>query len=202
LRVSSDGNEIQHQNQYILPDGTTKTENFGPYKKPVTRALYLNNGFSWGTLQIEPNSSFWFEIGFRHENKRAGIVVVYEDNKKLSQIIIIPEHLGSFASENSRPTIQLLDRHWQGFSQSMTSNLEVSFPEKILPKNFENLPDDYLIFHFTEGISLCCPPQIESQKDYSFILDWQVNPELVYRGIRNYDLTEFKAFTLQTFTRI
>lgn len=63
--------EINHQNYYTYADGKTELKNFGPYKEPITKALFLDNSFSWGSTTVEPNLSFGFETGFRYEDRRA-----------------------------------------------------------------------------------------------------------------------------------
>ncbi|PMB00431.1 hypothetical protein CI594_10380, partial [Fischerella thermalis CCMEE 5196] len=42
FKISADGSEIYHQNHYTYADGTKETKIFGPYQKPITRALFLD----------------------------------------------------------------------------------------------------------------------------------------------------------------
>ena len=68
FHLNQEGNEINHQNHYIYADGKKETKTFGPYKKPDTRALFLDNSFSWGSILVLAESRFGFETGFRYED--------------------------------------------------------------------------------------------------------------------------------------
>lgn len=201
FHLSIDGSQINHQNHYTYSDGKTKTETFGPYKKPLTRALYLDNSFSWGSTMIAANTSFWFETGFSHQERRAGVVVVYDDRGVLQQIITIPEHLASFVHPSSSLPVTGISGNWQGSLKSITPELTTSPPTVTAWKSLEDLHPDYLTLQFPDGISISCPGQLEQGKELFFAVDWLVPSGLFYyRGIRYFESSEFTVFTLQTFT--
>ena len=199
LQANEDGSEINHQNHYTYADGKSETKTFGPYKKPNTVALFLDNSFSWGSTKVESGSSFGFETGFRHEDRRASVVVVYDDSGRLQQIIIIPEHLASFAEESPHPQAFQLSGNWKGTLKMMTPDLIVSPPVATSWNRLEDLGEDYLTLHFPDGISLSCPEQIESGKKFFMAVDWRVDSALLQRGIRYYEPSGFTGFTLELF---
>jgi len=200
LHTSQDSSEINHQNHYTYADGRSELKTFGPYKKPLTRALFLDNSFSWGSTKVESGSTFGFETGFRYENNRASAAIIYDDSGSLQHITIIPEHLASFAEEPPRPPVLELSRNWQGTLKRMTPDLIVSPPVATSWKRLEDLSEDYLTLHFPDGISASCPRQIENEKKFFMALDWLVNPTLLQRGIRHYDQSGFTSLTLEVFT--
>ena len=60
FHLNQEGNEINHQNHYIYADGKKETKTFGPYKKPDTRALFLEISFSWCAILVLAESRFGF----------------------------------------------------------------------------------------------------------------------------------------------
>lgn len=196
FHVSEDGSEIHHQNHYTYGDGKKETKTFGPYKKPFTRALFLDNSFSWGSTKVESSSNFGFETGFRYEDRRASVAIVYEDHGSLQKIVVIPENLKS-----SQPTPPVeLTGNWQGTSKTMTTDWIVSSPIAISWNPQENENSDYLKLNFSDGISINCPRQVESGKEFFVAVNWLVNPTLLHRGIRNYNTEGFTSFTLEILT--
>ncbi len=83
LKVSKDRREIYHQNHYIYAEDKKETKLFGPYQKQTTSALFLDKSFSWGSKQIESGANFFFETGFRYQNRRASLAAIYDRNAKL-----------------------------------------------------------------------------------------------------------------------
>ncbi|MFB2895416.1 DUF3598 family protein [Aerosakkonemataceae cyanobacterium BLCC-F50] len=201
LQASEDGSEINHHNYYTYADGKSESKTFGPYKQPNTIALFLDNSFSWGSTNVESGSNFGFETGFRYEDKRASVVVLYDGSGSLQRITIIPEHLASFAGEPSRPPVNGLSGNWQGTLKTMTSDLIVSPLVATSWNRLEDLGEDYLTLHFPDGISLSCPQQLERGKKFFMAVDWLVNSTLLQRGIRHYELSGFTGFTLELFIR-
>lgn len=199
LQTSKDGSEINHQNQYTYADGKNETKTFGPYKKPNTRALFLDNSFSWGSTQVKSGSTFGFETGFRYEDKRATLGVMYNDSCNLQQITAISEQLGSFAKEPPRPPTNALTGNWQGTRKTMTPDFSVSPPEVTSWQRLDDLGEDYLTLHFPDGISLSCPRQVETGTHFFMAVDWLINPALSLRGIRHYAESGFTKFTLEEF---
>jgi hypothetical protein len=203
FHVSDGGNEIHHQNHYTYADGTKETKTFGPYKKPITRALFLDNTFSWGSTKVESGSTFGFETGLRYEDKRANVVIVYDDAGNLEKIIVIPETLTIFPENPSPPSAKELSGNWVGTAKNMTSNWMVSSPIPVSWKPLENLADeadDYQIFHFSDGISISCPQKVAIDKSFLATIEWQISHNLLQRGIRNYKDSSLTNFTLQTFS--
>ena len=200
LQASEDGSEINHQNHYTYADGKSETKTFGPYKKPNTVVLFLDNSFSWGSTKVESGSSFSFETGFRHEDRRASAAVAYNDSGRVQRIIVIPEHLASFAEESPAPPADRISGNWQGTLKKMTPDLIVSPPVATSWNQLENLSENYQTLHFPDGISLSCPRQVESGKEFFMAVDWLINPTLLQRCIRHYGISGFTSLTLELFS--
>jgi hypothetical protein len=199
FRTNLDKTEIYHQNHYIYDSDRRETKTFGPYQPNTVRAQYLDNSFSWGSPKIKPNSSFCFETGFRDENQRASVVVTYNDEGFLDEIITIPEHLTSFVEPSSHLFAEVKSNSRQGVLKRIEPDLTTSAPELIEWNRLEDFQEHYLTLHFSERISISCPPQIEWEKENFFAVDWQATSATLYRGIRYYDSSGFKDFALQTF---
>ncbi len=185
---SSNDKEVQHQNHYFYEDGEEKTETFGPYVKPEMRGTYLKNSFSWGAKNLSEN--FIFETGFTHENKRVSLVAIYEQ-KLLSELIVIVENKDEFAECPQLDIPSILE----GKIQSFTPYLVVSEEKKQI---WSPLSDE-LILSFPGNLSLACPQELTSAP-FELTVDWLAMPNLLYRGFRSFDSSQFKQFTLQTFS--
>ena len=201
FHVSDDGNEIHHQNYYTYADGKRESKNFGSYKKPLTRALFLDNSFSWGSTTVESGSNFGFETGFRYKDRRASVVVMYDDSGTFEYLIVIPEQLANFAEQSSSSLVNEFNENCQGIRKIITPNWIVSSPVTPRWKGLEDLDKDNLILHFTDGISISIPPHIKNRNEFCLVVDWLINSTLLQRGIRNYNNESvFTGFTLETFT--
>ncbi|KYC42911.1 hypothetical protein WA1_12400 [Scytonema hofmannii PCC 7110] len=198
--VIDNGNEIHHQNYYTYADGTKETKTFGPYKKPITRGLFLDNTFSWGSTKVESGSNFGFETGLRYEDKRASVFIGWDDAGNLERITVIPETLTIFPENASPPSAKELSGNWVGTAKNMTPNWMVSSPVPASWKPLENLADDYQIFHFSDGISISCPRKVAIGQSFLAAIEWQIYHNLLQRGIRNYKDSSLTNFTLQTFS--
>ncbi|WP_009546196.1 DUF3598 family protein [Crocosphaera subtropica] len=185
---SSNDEQVQHQNHYFYEDGQEKTETFGPYIKPEMRGTYLKNSFSWGVKHLRDN--FFFETGFSHENKRASLVAIYE-NRVLRQVIAIVENKDEF--KESLPLE--MPSKLEGKSQSITTDLVISEEKRQV---WHPLSDN-LTLSFQGNLFLTCPQELTSDS-FNLTVDWLAMPSLLYRGIRSFDASQFKEFTLQTFT--
>ncbi|NES86055.1 MAG: DUF3598 family protein [Moorea sp. SIO2B7] len=215
IYTSEDSNEVYHHNHYIYPDGKSESQTFRTKKKPLTLALFLDKSFSWGITTREANStgekfgylyldtwkwqSFFFETGFRHENSKISAGAFYDKNANLEGLIVINEHLGSFAEYPSLPPINELDNNWQGTIENINSEFIISSPVTTSWKAIEDLNSDNLTFHLNNGIAINCPRKIGNGKDFVVVVDWLVNPNLLQRGIRYYDTSGFKSFSLEVF---
>jgi Domain of unknown function (DUF3598) len=199
LHANEDESEIQHQNHYTYSDGKTETKFFGPYLQPNTRGLFLDNCFSWGSTSVEANEVFFFETGFRIDDRRANAGVVYDKNGKLENITTIAELDGSFSDRFFNLPHQDLTGNWQGKLKTMTTDWIISAPVSTSWQKLEDLAEDYLTFHFPDGISVSCPRQIDAEGKFFLAEDWQVNSNLSQRGIRYFHGSDFTHLTLETF---
>lgn len=200
LRTSEDGSEIYHQNHYTYADGKTVSKTFGPYQKLTTRALFLDNSFSWGSIKIKSSSQFAFETGFRYEDRRMSAGIVYDELGNLECITVISEHLGCFTQEPSGSPIDELSGCWLGTIKKIAPNWIVSAPLATSWKRLENIDRDYLTLHLADKVSFSGPQKLENGKDFLMAVDWQANPTLLQRGIRHFDKSSFTNFTLEIFS--
>ena len=199
FHLNEEGSEINHQNHYIYADGKKETKTFAPYKKPDTRALFLDNSFSWGSILVLEESRFGFETGFRYEDKRLSTVLIYNESGELQEITVISEVLeGSL--ESNTISQQDFSGRWEGIAKTINPSWIVSSPVKT---TYQQLAanNDYLKLYFPEGVCVSCPHQVEAEKVFSAAVDWLINPNLLQSGIRNYDASGFIGFTLAELTR-
>jgi hypothetical protein len=202
FKISADGSEIYHQNHYTYADGTKETKTFGPYQKPITRSLFLDNSFSWGSQKIELGANFGFETGLSYEDRRASVVIMYDEAGNLERILVIPENLTSFPETPTPPLAKKCiesNHNWKGTAKTITPDCIVSSPVDISWNQLEKLGDNFRTLHFCDGISVTCPAKIVATQEFFAAVEWQVNPNLLIRAIRNYDSCDFTNFTLQTF---
>ncbi len=200
LEMSEDGNTINHQDYLTYSDGATDLKTFGPYTKPITSALFLENSFCWGSKKIKSGSIFVFEIGIRFEDRRMLGYTSYDEHGNLQYISTGPEHLSKL-EDNYPISVNQIHNDWQGTLTKMTPDLIVSEPVTTSWKPLEDLNQDYLTLHFPEGISICCPQKIKPNEAFLIAVDWQISDTLMQRGIGYYDVSGFAYFTMEVFTR-
>jgi hypothetical protein len=201
FHLNEEGSEINHQNHYIYADGKKETKTFGPYKKPDTRALFLDNSFSWGSIIVVEESRFGFETGFRYEDKRASTVLIYNESGHLQEITVIYEVLEGTSQDSNLVSLQDFSGMWSGTAKTMNPNLIVSSPFATSYERLEHSTDDYLKLHFSEGICINSPMLVQPEKEFSAAVHWLINPNLLQSGIRNYDASGFTGFTLAELRR-
>lgn len=218
---SSDGNQIYHHNHYIYDDGNSESQTFETKNKPLTLSLFLDTSFSWGATKRELNSTgerfgyqyldtwkwvpFFFETGFRYEDRRASTGAVYDEKGNFQYILVITEHLGKFVKEPalpSYPTGNEFNYNWQGMLKKITPDYRILDAVETSWQPLNNLAEDYLTLHLNGGISVSCPQTIEIGKEFFVAVDWRPNSTLLQRGIRYYDTSDFTHFTLEVFTKV
>ncbi|MBW4612917.1 MAG: DUF3598 family protein [Desmonostoc vinosum HA7617-LM4] len=198
FHLDSNGCEVNHQNKYTYADGTTKVETFGPHKKPFIKSLHFNNSFSWGSIEVKPDSMFFFETGFKYAQRRRSAVARYNENGTVD-ILIISEHLGSYVEESAyAPASQI--SNWQGTITSMTPDWTISSTVTTSWTKLDSLDENYITLHLNDGISISIPRYVESGKEFFLAAEWLVNPTLLQRGIRHFSTSGFTKFTLEIFT--
>ncbi|NEO15355.1 MULTISPECIES: DUF3598 family protein [unclassified Moorena] len=199
FRPTADCREIHQQNHYTYASGNTETKTFGPYKQPITTGLFLDNGFSWGSTKVKSGSTFFSDICLRSENSRATAIAKYDESGSLKRFTVFPEHLGHFVNVATLPPAHQISSDWQGTVQTITPDWQISAPIVTSWQPLDDLPEDYLRLHFTNGISISCPAQVESGKAFFVAVDWLVNQTLLQRGTRHYDQSGFTSFTVEVF---
>lgn len=200
LEINKDNSTINHKDYLTYADGNTELKTFGPYLKPTTSALFLDNSFCWGSKKVTSGSIFVFEIGIRFENRRMLGYCRYDGSGNLEYISIGPEHLGTTLQENLQKSVNQFNEKSQGTLKNMTPDLIVSEPVPTYWKQLEDLNQDYLTLHFKDRVSLSCPHKIEAENKFFIAVDWQINDTLLQRGIGYYDVSGFTNFTLEVFT--
>lgn len=201
FHLNQDGNEINHQNHYIYSDGKKETKTFGPYKKPDTRALFLDNSFSWGSLLVLEESRFGFETGFRYEDRRLSTVVIYNESGNLQEITVISEVLQGSLEESNLISSESFSGVWKGTAKTINPNYVVSSPVSNTYDQLQNSDENYLKLYFPNGVSINCPISVEPEQEFSAGVNWLINPNLLQSGIRNYDASGFTGFSFAKLTR-
>lgn len=196
---SPDKSEVRHQNHHFYPDGKTETKTYGPHTPTTAKSLFLENSFSWGSKTVETSSQFFFETGFRYLDRRLSVVATYE-NGRFNQVATIPELLGSFDDCSPLDFNSENNNSWKGVSQSITPDLQVSPPEATQWKRLEDLNQNYRTLYFPHASAISCPLQIEKEQEFFLAVQWQATSTVLYRGIRYFNSSGFKKFTLETFT--
>ena len=154
LYTNADKSVIEHQNHYTYASGETETKKFGPYKKPLTNALFLENSFSWGSDIVKYNSPFGFEIGFEHQERRISVAVLYNRDGKPENITTISEYLNNFIHTSNEFVYEKPNDSWQGTLATIGSDLLTEPSKKSLWREIRELTSldkDYYIFHFSNG---------------------------------------------------
>jgi len=200
FQVSEDGCEIHHQNHYTYADGTKESKTFGPYKKPITRALFLDHSFFWGSPKLEAGANFAFEMGFRYEDRRTSVVVICNDRGKLQQTIVISEQLGYFSEASPKLSAKELGGNWIGCQKTITPDWIVSAAVATSWKPIEQLIEDNLILHLPNNVLISYPQSIEPGQEFLCAVDWLASPTVLQRGICHYDASGFTHFTLDVFS--
>lgn len=197
LQVKENGNKIEHQNHYKYQDGKQETKTFGPYIKPKTRGLFLMQGFSWGSQKVESKTKFFFETGFRHQNRRASLGVVYNEDQELERITAISEHQDSW-TQISVPALTApeIGSGWQGPTLSITPDYIVSESVTTDWNRLEMLATNNSTWHLNDGISVSFPQHLESVAEFVLATDWLVDSKTLYRGIRFFARSGFTHFSL------
>jgi Domain of unknown function (DUF3598) len=214
FHLSQDGSEIYHTNSYTYSDGKTETENFGPYKKPETRSLFLDSCFSWGSDKVEAGASFAFETGFRCEERRLSVPVVYDNQGLLQKVLVISEKLDNYAEETNNRELNLpgkyqadyqtnyFDGEWQGFGKIITPNWIVSSLAETSWDKIKNVSEGYEQLIFPDKVVLTCPQKIEPGKDFIAAVDWLISSHLLHRCIRVYGSSGLQGVSLEIFNRV
>lgn len=196
--LSADRSTIYHHNHYFYKSDRTESKTFGPYYKPITRAIFLENSFTWGSKSVESDNQFFCETGFSYNDRRASAVLVYDENRQFSQALVIPEHRSTKAEAASVTISDDFTNSCQGTRQTIAGNL-IWPPSETNFQLLEHFGEDYLTVKAEEGISFCLPKQIEPGKELFFVVDWLVHPRLLQRGIRYFQQGFFHSFHLEIF---
>ncbi len=201
FQVKEDGSQIKHQNHYTYNDGKKETKTFGPYNKPIMSCLFLDNSFSWGSQQVELEKSFGFETGFRYENRRVSLALIYNEHKKIERMTVISEYLDNLSEIQADNSLtQAICEGWTGTAKSMTPDYVVSSSVPTSWKGLEDLAENYLTWHLNDGLSVTGPRQLEPEKTFFLATDWLINSSILQRGIRFFAPSGFTHFTLEVFT--
>ncbi|MGK7887500.1 MAG: DUF3598 family protein [Crocosphaera sp.] len=205
LHVNQDQSEITHQDELFYSDGSNEVKNYGIYKKPQTSALFLDSTFCWGSKIVNPDSIFIFEFGFRHKDKRVLCYFRYDETGNLEYSSTGIEYLNNKDTEenkNNYPELKKADPTWIGSLQKMTTEKVIYEPIKTDWKSIKELNKDYLIQDLGDNIIATFPKIIAQNQSFLIGVDWQINDQLLKRGIVYYEASELSYFTVQTFTPV
>lgn len=199
FHLNTDANQVDQVNTYTYSDGRTEKKVFPSHQLSVTKALFLDRGFSFGSTSLNKDTVFGFETALKHENSRVSAAVIYAPNLKLQRLTLIVEELASFPTEITYSPTDRAKDNWQGTQWILTPDLVMSLPKSAKWSRLEDWGNDYLILH-QGGVSISCPQQLESCKEFVLVVDWQVNDTLLQRGIRHFSTSGFTGFFLEFFS--
>lgn len=203
LHVNQDHSEITHQDELFYSDGTHEVKNYGIYQKPQTSALFLDSTFCWGSKTVKPDSIFIFEFGFRYENKRVLCYFRYDETGTLQYSSTGIEYLhnkDTQENENNHHELKKPNQTWVGSLQKMTTEKIISEPITTDWKPIQELNDNYLIQDLGDNIVATCPKTVGHNQSFLLGVDWQIDDQLLKRGIVYYQESELKYFTVETFS--
>ena len=195
FHVNTDASVLTHQNHYSYADGRRETKTFGPYTPSTTRALFIDQGFSWGSPSADVEAPFFFETGFRWADRRMSCVVQYNVSDLWQPFLVIMEHLGCFADGLPSTPVPAWTHGADGTRQTMTPDMHVSAPATMPWKRLDDLDEHYLTCRLPEGVAISVPRRREPGTPFCGIVEWAVDG-MVQRGIRVYDSTGFAHFSL------
>jgi Domain of unknown function (DUF3598) len=131
FRVNTGESVLTHQNHYSYADGRRETKTFGPYTPSTTRALFIDQSFSWGSPSEDVEAPFFFETGFRWTDRRMSCVVQYTASGLWQPFVVIMEHLGRFADGPPSTPVPAWTHGDHGTRQTMMPDMHVSAPATI-----------------------------------------------------------------------
>jgi hypothetical protein len=199
FRVNDDCSEISHQNHYIYADGTRLSKTFGPYLKPITKGLFLDTCFSWGSTRVEPGIPFFFDTCLRDEDRRASAIARYNESGSLQRITVMVENLNSFAESSPISEVNNENDNWQGTLIKMTPDWIV-YPETATSWiQLKDLSENYQNFYLNDGVAVSFPQSVESGRMFFLAMDWQSSHTNKQRAIRHYNPSGFTSLTLEVF---
>ncbi|MDJ0842785.1 DUF3598 family protein [Crocosphaera sp.] len=203
LQVNQDNSQITHQDELFYSDGTHEVKNYGIYQKPKTSALFLDSTFCWGSKMVKSDSIFIFEFGFRHEDKRVLCYFRYDESGQLQYSSTGVEYLNNEDTQTKQNNeVKTINKQGKGFRQKMTPDLIISEPIETSWKPIEELNNNYLIQKFDDNIVASCPQTVDNNSSFLIAVDWQVNDELLKRGIVYYEKSVLSYFTVETFNAV
>lgn len=199
--AKDDCSEISHQNHYIYADGTRESKTYSPYLKPITKGLFLDTCFSWGSTKVDPGIPFFFDTCLRDGDRRASAIARYDESGSLQRITVLVEHLNSFAESSPISEVNNSNGNWQGTLIKITPDWIV-YPETATSwMQLKDLSENHLTLHLNDGVSVSFPQSVESGKKFFLAMDWLSSHTLLQRAIRHYNPSGFTSLTLEVFTR-
>lgn len=200
FRANDDCSKISHQNHYIYADGTRESKTFSPYLKPITKGLFLDTCFSWGSTKVEPGIPFFFDTCLRDKDRRASAIARYDESGSLQRITVLVENLNSNAYSSPISHVNNSNGNCQGTLIKMTPDWIV-YPETATSwMQLKDLSENYFTLHLNDGVAVSFPQSVESGRMFFLAMDWLSSDTLLQRAIRHYDPSGFTSLTLEVFT--
>lgn len=173
FRANDDCSEISHQNHYIYADGTQESKTFSPYLKPITKGLFLDTCFSWGSTRVEPGIPFFFDTCLRDKDRRASAIARYDESGSLQRITVLVENLNSNACSSPISEVNNSNGNWQGTLIKMTPDWIV-YPETATSwMQLHELSENYQNLHLNDGVAVSFPRYVESGRMFFLAMDWR-----------------------------
>lgn len=179
--------------------------------------LFEGGAFSQGSIQLAPSTEFGAELGFLRGDHRLRLVQLFNEDRQLSKLTLIREHLQEKQSAD-RPslTVEQLIGQWQGESVTIDLNwrstqcatmlsvtregnrlhqhltlphLEFSSSAQIDGSTllFDQGKFPIQVLLLPDGASSNTPLALPKGQPFFLEAGWLINPNLRQRMIRSYD---------------
>lgn len=179
--------------------------------------LFEGGAFSQGSIQLAPSTEFGAELGFLWGEHRLRLVQLFNEDRQLSKLTLIREHLqGKKPADRPPLTVEQLIGQWQGEAVTIDLNWRSSQYATALSITCEaarlcqhlTLPDleisssaqvngSTLLFDqgkfpiqvllLPDGASSNTPLILPKGQPFFLEAGWLINPSLRQRMIRSYD---------------
>ena len=197
FKLNPSSSEVNQENHYTYTSGTTETKIFPPHTID-TKALFLDNAFSFGSTQAKIGSKFGFETTLKSGNRRVGVAGIYSHTLTLERVTIIIEQLNEFPIEQKK-LIKNQESNWQGMRQIVTSELEILSEESIIWYPLYGSKENYLTINHLEDILVTCPKEVTGQEEFNLVVNWQINSVSLLRASRVFKNLSYMSFICEDF---
>jgi len=157
------------------------------YRSLGRQVVFFETGtFCKGSLQLAPGAVFGGEFGFIHGDRRHRLVLLYTENGRRDQLVLIREcRVGSTAQECPPLSAEQLAGRWRGRAATISAD----WPEPDhSPVELGFSTDELEALQWLPDGGYCrWPEQVTHRDAFSTESGWLTAPDRLERLIRHYD---------------